>query len=100
MDTQVDINKVNVHVINQVVALIAGSDQQRPKKRSKDEHAPAIHPPKLVQQSFIAFLERALTLDTRDTNLKPLFKAIDTIFTRLARQKLLQDRANNSYQLV
>jgi hypothetical protein len=100
VEAQVDINKVNVHVIQQVVALIAGSDLQRPKKRSKNERAAAGHPPKLVQQSFIAFLERALTLDTRDANLKPLFKAVDTIFQRLARQKLLEDRANNSYQLV
>jgi hypothetical protein len=100
VDTQVDINKVNVHVINQVVALIAGSDLQPAKKRSKNERAPAVYPPKLVQQSFIAFLERVLTLTTKDANLKPLFKAVDTIFTRLGHQKLLEDRAHNSYQLV
>lgn len=54
----------------------------------------------MVKQSFIQFIERILTVETKDVNLKPLFIAVDKVFESLLKLNVLSDKASPSYELT
>lgn len=97
-----DFQKVNVHVINQVFTMLAGADLHQIKKdqKRKSKKVDPAFPPKLVQKSFTEFLYRMITADTKDSNLKPLFKSVDSILYKIVQQKLLSIKNGHSFQLV
>jgi hypothetical protein len=66
-------------MIKQLVQLLAGSDNGGRQE----------FPHKMVVQSLLNFIERILTLDTKDSNVKPLFKIIDKVFEQFVSLKLL-----------
>ena len=76
--------RVNKHQVKKIVNMICSNE----------------FPPAMVKQAFLQFVERILTVETKDANLKPLFMAVDKIFESLLKTNALSDRASLAYELT
>ena len=99
---------VNIFLVNQVVNIIAADNLKtaQPRGSSSRNAAPggtnavARYPKALVEETFLEFLERILTLDCKELLLKPIFNVLDRIYDKMAKQKLLVNHKQNCHILL